>query len=67
MYRQVASILLQPSKLEMPKIGCLRMPGDTFVVSSRPMTQEMNDLIVEGGMPPSILPPENTTYSTSAG
>jgi hypothetical protein len=26
----------------------------------------MNDLIVQGGIPPSILPPENTTYSTSA-
>ena len=67
MYRQVANIVLQLSKLSMPKIGSLNQDGDSsWTVSNRPLTQVMNDLIVQGGIPPSILPPEHTTYSTSA-
>jgi hypothetical protein len=51
----------------MPKIGSLNQDGDSsWTVSSRPLTQVMNDLIVQGGIPPSILPPEHTTFSTSA-
>lgn len=65
MYRQVASIMLQLSSLEMPRIGSLQQHGDSFVVGGRPLTQEMNDLVVLGGIPPCVLPPENKTYSTS--
>ncbi|KAK3295806.1 uncharacterized protein B0H64DRAFT_155323 [Chaetomium fimeti] len=65
LYRQAAKIILQLSKLEMPRIGSLQQQGDSFVVGSRPLTQDMNDLIVQGGIPPSMLPPENATYSTS--
>jgi hypothetical protein len=64
-YKQVADILLQLSKLEMPKIGALQERGDDFIIGSRPLTQEMNDLIIHGGIPPSVLPPEDATYSTS--
>lgn len=64
-YRQLANILLQLSTLEAPKIGALREHRGSFVVGSRPLTQDMNDLIVQGGIPPSIFPPEDTTYSTS--
>ena len=38
---------------------------DAFVVGSRPLTQEMNNIVVQGGVPPSVLPPEHKTYSTS--
>jgi len=65
MYGQIANILLQLSTLEAPKIGALREHQGSFVVGSRPLTQDMNDLIVQGGVPPSVFPPENTTYSTS--
>jgi hypothetical protein len=65
MYKQVAGIVLQLSSLEMPRIGSLQQHGDSFVVGSRPLTQEMNDLVVQGGIPPSVLPPENKTYSMS--
>ena len=65
MYKQVADIILQLSKLEMPKIGSLREHQGSFKVGSRPLTQDMNDLIIQGGIPPSVLPPEHTTYSTS--
>ncbi|KAG7290702.1 hypothetical protein NEMBOFW57_000705 [Staphylotrichum longicolle] len=64
-YRQLANILLQLSTLEAPKIGALREHRGSFVVGSRPLTQDMNDLIVQGGIPSSIFPPEDTTYSTS--
>lgn len=65
LYKQVASIILQLSKLEMPKIGSLQEQGDSFIIGSRPLTQDMNDLVVQGGIPSSILPPETATYSTS--
>ncbi len=65
MYKQVAGIVLQLSELEMPKIGSLQEHRGSFTVGSRPLTQDMNDLIIQGGIPPSVLPPEHTTYSTS--
>jgi aminoglycoside phosphotransferase (APT) family kinase protein len=65
MYKQAAGIMLQLSSLEMPRIGSLQQHGDSFIVGGRPLTQEMNDLVVQGGIPPSVLPPENKTYSTS--
>lgn len=66
MYRQVADIHLQLSKLEMPRIGALRQNGpDSFSVATRPMTQDMNELLLQGGIPWSVLPPYRTTYETS--
>ncbi|KAK3302830.1 kinase-like domain-containing protein [Chaetomium strumarium] len=43
MYRQLASSILELSKLEMPKIGSLH----------RPLTVDMNELVKSGGIPPS--------------
>jgi hypothetical protein len=65
MYKQIADIILQLSKPEMPKIGSLQEHRGSFTVGSRPLTQDMNDLVVQGGIPSSVLPPEHTTYSTS--
>jgi hypothetical protein len=66
MYKQLANIMLELSKLEMPRIGSLQCRGeDDFFVGSRPLTLDMNELVKRGGIPPSILPPETATYSTS--
>ncbi|SPQ23206.1 52151c35-bda9-4ffa-8e26-67eb9443bfa5 [Thermothielavioides terrestris] len=67
MYKQVAGIVLQLSKLEMPKIGSLREEeeGGSFIVGGRPLTKDMNDLVTMGGIPPAVLPPEDATYRTS--
>lgn len=34
-------------------------------VHRRPITQSTSDLVIMGGIPPSVLPPPNKTYSTS--
>ncbi|KAK4252179.1 kinase-like domain-containing protein [Corynascus novoguineensis] len=65
LYRQAANIILQLSRLEMPKIGSLQQQGDSFVIGSRPLTQDMNEIVVQAGVPESILPPQNATYSSS--
>ncbi len=66
MYRQVAGILLQLSKLEMPRIGTLQQDASgSFSVITRPMTEEMNDLLIHSGTPWSVLPDYHTTYETS--
>lgn len=58
LYRQAANIILQLSRLEMPKIGSLQQQGDSFVIGSRPLTQDMNELVVQAGVPETILPPK---------
>ncbi|KAK4236542.1 hypothetical protein C8A03DRAFT_45468 [Achaetomium macrosporum] len=61
----LASIMLELSKLEMPKIGSLQCQGDDFVIGSHPLTMDMNELVKSGGIPSSVLPPEAATYSAS--
>ncbi|KAL2194967.1 hypothetical protein P885DRAFT_41698 [Corynascus similis CBS 632.67] len=66
-YQQVARIMLELSRLEMSRIGSLVYDEnrDAFTVGSRPLTQDMNELVVQGGVPPCVLPPEQTTYTSS--
>ncbi|KAL2196048.1 hypothetical protein P885DRAFT_69668 [Corynascus similis CBS 632.67] len=66
-YGQVARIMLELSRLEMSRIGSLVYDEDrdAFTVGSRPLTQDMNDLVAVGGIPPCVLPPEPTTYTSS--
>lgn len=40
-------------------------PSRLTRVHHRPITQSINDLVTMGGIPPSVLPPSNKTYSTS--
>ncbi|AEO59382.1 hypothetical protein MYCTH_2307624 [Thermothelomyces thermophilus ATCC 42464] len=67
LYGQVARIMLELSRLEMSRIGSLAYDEDrdAFTVGSRPLTQDMNELVVQGGVPPCVLPPEPTTYASS--
>ncbi|KAL2167873.1 hypothetical protein VTG60DRAFT_660 [Thermothelomyces hinnuleus] len=55
LYGQVARIMLELSRLEMSRIGSLAYDNDrdAFTVGSRPLTQDMNELVVQGGVPPS--------------
>lgn len=68
-YGQMANILLQLDKLTMPRIGMLRHDGSTsskkrkYAVSGMPMTQNLTDVVVFGGMPSYLL--DNRSYSSS--
>lgn len=67
LYGQVARIMRELSRLEMSRIGSLAYDEDrdAFTVGSRPLTQDMNELVVQSGVPPCVLPPEPTTYASS--
>jgi hypothetical protein len=64
-YRQMASICLQLSKLEMPRLGSLTPKGNSFEVATRPLPQDINDLPTSSGFPRHILPPEDKIYTSS--
>ncbi|OIW35492.1 phosphotransferase family protein [Coniochaeta ligniaria NRRL 30616] len=64
-YREMASILLQLSRLEMPKLGSLAVNGDSYEVATRPLPQDINDLPRNANYPKHLLPPEDKTYSSS--
>lgn len=65
LYRQMANILLQLSRLTFPKIGSLVQEDDgSFSVSGRPLIQNMNSLVEFAGVVPSLLPSQQ--YDTSA-
>lgn len=77
-YRQMADILLQLSTIEGSAIGfpaVSNVPAHKAPASSshprisrvhnRHISHHMNDLVTACGIPPSILPPRNKTYSTS--
>ncbi|KAL1865594.1 hypothetical protein VTK73DRAFT_5133 [Phialemonium thermophilum] len=65
LYSQMARILLQLAALEFPRIGSLReAPGDGSIsVQRRPMTVNMNEVIVHTDMPARFVPSQ--TYETS--
>ncbi|OAA44789.1 Protein kinase-like domain protein [Metarhizium rileyi] len=65
LYRQVASILLQLSKLEHPLIGALEEKGEClWEVTKRPLSMPMNELVRTGTLPRAKLPA--STFSTTA-
>ncbi|KAL2169741.1 hypothetical protein VTG60DRAFT_5637 [Thermothelomyces hinnuleus] len=61
---EVATLRYAEKKTSIP-IGSLQQHGDAFAVGGRPLTQDMNDLVVQAGVLEFVLSPENTTYSTS--
>lgn len=69
-YGQMANILLQLDKLTMPRAGMLRRDSspssskrNKYAVSGMPMTQNLTDVVVFGGMPSYLL--DNRSYSSS--
>ncbi|CZT06003.1 hypothetical protein WAI453_005261 [Rhynchosporium graminicola] len=66
LYRKVASCLLELSQHTFPRIGSLVESGeDSYSVAARPITRNMNDMLQLAGIPSSILPPREQTYSTA--
>jgi hypothetical protein len=66
LYGQMAKYVLQLAKLEFPRIGSLVSNGrDTYVVGGRPLTMNMNALILLANIPPAVLPPKDKTYQTA--
>ncbi|KAJ5579805.1 uncharacterized protein N7459_005790 [Penicillium hispanicum] len=67
LYRQVAGILLQLSRLELPQIGSLSQIDDfTWKVTRRPLPMNMNELVRLGTLPQSKLPAPHATFSTAS-
>ncbi|EXV02166.1 aminoglycoside 3'-phosphotransferase/choline kinase domain protein [Metarhizium robertsii] len=65
LYRQVASILLQLSKLELPLIGALEETHErSWEVTRRPLSMPMNELVRTGTFPRAKLP--TSTFKTSS-
>ena len=64
---QMADIMLQYSMHTFPKIGCISSldDGDTWVVSHRPLTLNMNELVWLGNVSPDLLPQGPFETSTS--
>lgn len=65
LYSQMANILIQLSSLTFPRIGSLAQAdeGSSVTVQRRPLTMNMNELIVHTNMPTCVLPSQ--TYSTA--
>lgn len=64
LYRQMANILLQLSRLTFDRIGSLvQDEHGKFHVSGRPLTMNMNSILEFTEAPPSLLP--NQQYSTA--
>ncbi|KAH8168578.1 phosphotransferase enzyme family protein [Sarocladium implicatum] len=63
LYRQMANIVLQLSRLTFDHIGSL-VETEDFQVSGRPLTMNMNSILEFTEAPQSLLP--NRQYSTSA-
>ena len=57
-YRQMANVLLQLSRLSFPRIGSLikGSEDEDFEVAGRPLIQNMNHLVEFSGIVPSLLP-----------
>lgn len=67
LYIQLAKILLQLSKTELPKIGSLSQVDDlSWEVARRPLSMNMNELVQLGTLPRSKLPPLHTTFETAS-
>jgi aminoglycoside phosphotransferase (APT) family kinase protein len=67
MYRQLAEILLKLSVLSFPRIGSLKQKDDSpWEVAHRPLTLNMEQMLVMGTLPPVDLPDLDKTFATSA-
>ncbi|OBT92290.2 hypothetical protein VE01_09540 [Pseudogymnoascus verrucosus] len=68
LYGQVADVLLQLSKLSFLKIGSLAQVdnGDTWRVTERPLSSNMNEIVQLGTLPRSKLPDKSATFKTSS-
>ena len=67
LYGQMAGILLQLSRLELPRIGSLCQVDDfTWNVARRPLPMNLNELVRVGTLPRSQLPAPDTIYSTAS-
>jgi aminoglycoside phosphotransferase (APT) family kinase protein len=65
-YGKAARCLLQISRLSFDRIGSLSENDDnTFSVTGRPLSKNMNDMLQLANIPRAVLPPENKTYSTT--
>lgn len=66
LYYRLACCLLQLSQHGFPRIGSLvEADGGLFVVSQRPITQNMNNMLQLANIPRSVLPPRGRTYQTA--
>ncbi|KAG9245436.1 phosphotransferase [Calycina marina] len=64
-YGKAARCLLQISRLLFDRIGSLsENDSNTFSVTGRPLSKNMNDMLQLANIPRAVLPPENKTYST---
>ena len=67
LYTQLAKILLQLSKTELPRIGSLGQVDDfSWEVSRRPLSMNMNELVRLGTLPRSKLPSPGATFKTAS-
>ncbi|RFU29373.1 hypothetical protein B7463_g6976, partial [Scytalidium lignicola] len=65
-YEKAAQCLLQISQLSFDRIGSLSENDDnTFSVTGRPLSKNMNDMLQLANIPRAVLPPENKTYNTT--
>ena len=62
LYGQMANILLQLSSLGFPRVGSLAHDGSGSI-DGRPLTMNMNKLVVHTKMPARVLPSQ--TYDTA--
>ncbi|TVY90417.1 hypothetical protein LAWI1_G007253 [Lachnellula willkommii] len=66
LYGKAARCLLQISRLSFNRIGSLSENDDnTFSVTGRPLSKNMNDMLQLANIPRAVLPLENKTYSTT--
>lgn len=65
LYKQIADILLQLSKLSLPAVGSVEQVDDfTWEVTRRPLLLNMNELVRLGTLPRAKLP--NTVFKTAS-
>ncbi|KAG4432201.1 hypothetical protein IFR05_012324 [Cadophora sp. M221] len=65
-YGKAARCLLEISRLSFDRIGSLSEDGDdTFSVTGRPLSKNINDMLQLANIPRAVLPPENKTYDTT--
>ena len=55
-YKEMAAIILELARLEFDAIGALHEVDGHFAVTSRPLTFNMNELMVSANLPESVFP-----------
>ncbi|KAH8810780.1 phosphotransferase family protein [Xylogone sp. PMI_703] len=63
-YSQMAGILLQLSQLSFDQIGSIEEVNETWEITDRPLTFNMNELVQMANFPPQHLP--STAYSSTS-